>query len=439
MQNDAPPHAVPLSYAQERQFTHRAGGLPDVALQSAFRIDGPLQVPMFVDALNRVVNRHEALRLRVAEDSLGIPRQWVVAPGTVRDLVRLTAVNARSDEQFGTYAGRVRAVSRNLPWLPSEEPPFRFTLLRRSPELHAFLADFSPLAVDGRSRSIFSADLWATYAAVAAGRPVDPDRPTGDLLATVSRQRAKYDQRSRTVNHDYWARKFRSLHRAGQGPVHADGETTAADCHTRAIALHPAALARIRRELVRTGSSLFQWVASRFAAEVFRRTSRPELATLVPMDTRAPGDRMVMGKFAALFPLLIACSGNPDEILQSVKDEIMTTMRHRHISDDDFRRAGGTAVLTPARGAVHLRSDIHPSEEWEGLPEGLHVTQKAFTGQERFICDGLNLTIEEFADRARLVLDYDPRDHTAADADDFARTLATAVYGSTTSVARPTT
>jgi hypothetical protein len=439
VQDDPAPNTAALSYAQERQFARRAAGQPAMALQLALRIEGPLDVSAFVETLRIMVDRHDALRIRIAADSRGFPRQWLAPGEATRAPVRPAEVKARSDEQFAAYAARVRAASRGTPWDPAGLPPFRFALLRRSAELHAFLADFSPLAIDGPSRSVFGSELWTTYAAVTDGHPLPYQAPAGDLLAMVRRQRATYDDRSCTANHAYWARKFEVLRHARRQLTGADESADAhpVGCHTRSVLLDAAALGRIGHAREATRSSLFQWVASRFASEVFRRTDRGELEVSVPMDTRAPGDRGLMGQFAASFPLLIQGSGYPDEILHSVKDEIMMTMRHRHIAHDDFRRAGGTHLAARTRGAVHLRSDIHAPESSETVPAGLRVMQNAFHDREHYTCDGLNLTVEEFADRARLVLDFDPRDHTSADADDFAHALSAALYATAAPAGEP--
>ncbi|MFI5758504.1 condensation domain-containing protein [Streptomyces sp. NPDC051569] len=424
-----------LSYAQEHGYWRlERGEREPIAVQAVLRLDGPLEVQAFEDALRALVVRHDALRLRIARDDHGQPFQRLVPPPTDAELMARTHIRARSEDQFLAYASHVRVRSLVAAWHLSDQPPFRFRLLRHSPELHIFLADFSQLAMDGRGRSVFLRELWELYgSALRGGRPSLPE-PAGDLLGAVQRERTRFAKRSRTVSLGYWTAKFEAL-----GRVRADlaslvvipGEKghSRTPCHVRNVHLDTDAWSDVRSRGEATGSTEFQWLMSRFAAEVFRSSSRRHLEISVPMDIRATEDRSLLGRFAAPFPLLIPRSEEPDDILRHVKAEIMKTMRHRHISYADMERARRRhpGASPSERGVITVLSNVYGSASMKEAPGGLRITPGVFPRPAGLTSDGIALAIEDRGRQARLRISFDPRDHRAEDADRFTQALSEAV------------
>ncbi|MDO0925021.1 condensation domain-containing protein [Streptomyces sp. TG1A-8] len=433
---DQIPARFSLSFAQEQELRYLRSGRRAVAsLQASFRIDGPLDVMHLRDALHAVVIRHDALRLRVSEAEKE-PEQWLAPPPPPEGILTCTLVKARSEEQFAVYASRLRARSLSTPWHLSRELPFRFQLLRYTPQLHALLVDFPRLTSDGQSRKVFTQDLWRAYAAHSGERPGAAPEPVGDLSRTISDQRTRSITRSRTVNRTYWERKLAVIrehegHRGREessksgvsgGP--AEPQTVAL---TNKIQLMGDHLADVRQHCRQHRCSPFQWIVSRFAHEIFRSERRRYLEISVPIDTRAPRDSILMGKFAMALPLLLERADDPDTILQHLKAEIMQTMRHRHVSDADMRaaRAGLPADGTERRrGTVAVRSAQYDDEEAFPVTGTLHVTRAAFTPAVTYFSDGIDLAIEESPDRLSLVLHFDSRQYSKRDADTFAANLA---------------
>jgi condensation domain-containing protein len=167
--NDMIQHAEPAPLMATQRLLRREGGTSTVELP--YRVEGPLDVDAFVEALASLVDRHDALRLAFC-DCTGDTHQWARESPAWSDLLDCRDVTAATDEQFVRYARQVATRDTLAPWDLASELPFRFRLLRRSPHVHAFLATFAQVAVDGGVRSILGGELWQAYA--AAVTDMDP-------------------------------------------------------------------------------------------------------------------------------------------------------------------------------------------------------------------------------------------------------------------------
>ncbi|WP_225809601.1 condensation domain-containing protein [Streptomyces spinosus] len=426
MGHDTTEKAHLLSYGQEQQYwRERRGERTSPSLPVSCRIDGPLDVTAFATALHAMTLRHDALRLRIVEDADGRPGQLLREPPPKAGLLTLTQVNARSEDQFAAFVAKLRRADLLTPWNLAEQWPFRFRLLRCSPELHVFLADLPRLTTDGRARSVFVRDLWDHYArAVEAGGTLPAIRSAGDLLGAVRRQRDRFDGRSSTVNRAYWEKKFGALTEAApDGPPDETDAQTPQPALTRYFSLSGPTLGVVRDHCRLAGASMFQWLLACFAAEVFRRSPRTSIDLTLPMDTRGTGEADLMGKWAISLPLRIPRCEDPGRILRGLKAEILQTMRHRHITEADLLAAGRPVPAGRPRHAVNARSRERAAPGVISLPGGVLVTDHAFAPRVDYGSDGLDLAVGDFPHRTGVSVRFDPRDHTAADADAFTEAL----------------
>lgn len=430
-----------LSYAQEHEYwQQRKERRPAKILQLSERIEGALDIAALHRALSTVVALHEALRLRIGPAFDGRPVQWLADPPTPSQLLTARRVQARSPEQFGAYVARLRARALSEPFDLTSEPPFRFQLFRYSEQLHAFTADLPALTADGTSRSLFRSQLWDAYGAALAGQDYAGNAEREGLFTAIRRVRERFAERSATVNHRYWSQKFETMAANSNGSPGKPEDRAAREIseesttHTivRYATIPESAAASIRQRSRELGATLFQYVLAHFARTCFRRTARAGLAMTVPLDTRGSRERATLGKFTLGLWFFIERSEEFTTLLRQIGSDVLQTMRHRHISYDDLRRAqslshGARSGGVPAE--VTVRYTLHDEHPVETGPDGLHITHNAFAPEVRYPCDGIAFAVDDFSQRVGLTLFFDPRDFSVADANRFTADLTAALGG----------
>ncbi|WP_217559005.1 condensation domain-containing protein [Streptomyces sp. GbtcB6] len=412
----------PLSFGQDVMYEVAGPEARNRTLQAAFAIKGPLDVAAFAGAVRTVVERRQALRVRIGRAADGTPWQTVHRAGD-GPLFARQAVQCRSEEQFAYYATRLRTAGMRQPWDLEREPPFRFRLLRYSPEHHAFLADFPQLALDACGRSLFVGELWQSYRDLVTGRSGSDPVAGDDLISAVRQQRERQVHRSAAVAGAYWQAKCGKLARVRER-LRGDPAEPLRQQLVRTLRVDGRRLDTVRQECEAARVSLFQRLLARFAVEMCRLRPGPELELGCMTDTREVSGRQLMGRFSLSLPLLLPAVLTDGEALAQLRAELMRTMRHRHISGADFRRAAAGQPQVPPRGAVTARLLEHSaSNDLNRLSEtGLTVEPGAYSPRAA-ASTGIDLAVHDHGSRVDVVLRLDSRDFAPPDADAVARGL----------------
>jgi len=161
---------LPLSFAQSRLwFLEQLGTLGAAyAMPLGLRLQGPLDTAALAEALDAIVERHEALRTAFRAVD-GAPRQFVrpARPG----LLARSDLTALPPARRETELERLAAAEAEQPFELAEGPLLRARLVALGPEEHVLLLVFHHIACDGWSIGLFARELSALYAACAEGRP----------------------------------------------------------------------------------------------------------------------------------------------------------------------------------------------------------------------------------------------------------------------------
>src|ERR1700688_2918881 len=171
---------TPLTPGQRRLWRERqaAPNVPINVVCQVLDLDGPLDEERLERALNRVVERHAALRTTFVESD-GVALQVVQGemgiPFTREELS--TTEQAASSEALDR---RARALC-SVPFDPARGPLVRWRLARRAPERHALLFAAHNLVFDAWSYEIFLDDLVVFY------RTPDTDIPPPVSFASYVR------------------------------------------------------------------------------------------------------------------------------------------------------------------------------------------------------------------------------------------------------------
>ncbi|MDJ0380131.1 condensation domain-containing protein [Streptomyces sp. G-G2] len=299
------------------------------------RISGELDVTRFITALKGCVTDHEALRLGIATTADGEPVQWVgeVPEGT--DLIDCRQVESKNEEQFGRYARNVLMADLRKDWQLAEELPFRFRLLRYSESVHALLATFSHLAVDGTGRALFVRDLWRRYRELEAGNEPVVGVPVRFESVVQERLRAARE-RSDSSRDSFWESRaatapptFQAIERMGS----RDGGQS---CVVKRSNWREADLAALRDRSRAAGVTEFQWILAAFAAALFEFTDQDLVKISIPVDTRRWAERGVVGMFMVPLPVVLERPTEPGDLVRQVKRELLAVVAHRDLSVEAF-------------------------------------------------------------------------------------------------------
>ncbi|MVF12545.1 amino acid adenylation domain-containing protein [Ketobacter sp. MCCC 1A13808] len=172
---------LPLSYTQVALWTMDKLNPGTIAynLPMAFKFSGQLDESILEQSIQRVIARHESLRLRVIENEAGAP----IADFREADEFSLPRHGVRIDEN-DDYDAAIRAVVdqyAHQPFVLALGPLYRFDLVRVSGavEPHQVLVIcLHHIISDGLSQNLLVREVALTYAALLKGQPSPlPDLP----------------------------------------------------------------------------------------------------------------------------------------------------------------------------------------------------------------------------------------------------------------------
>ena len=139
------------------------------------QLDGELDVPAFQRAWSHVVSRHPALRASFVWEGLKEPLQAVRCQVTLPwDVVDWSDRPAEAHSKALTELLRQ---DRARPFVLTQAPLMRLTLVRFAPDRHALLWSFHHLLMDGWSCALVQRQVAEYYLAQRAGINIQPDPP----------------------------------------------------------------------------------------------------------------------------------------------------------------------------------------------------------------------------------------------------------------------
>ncbi|WP_440712828.1 amino acid adenylation domain-containing protein [Gordonia sp. FQ] len=322
---------APLAFSQLAMwFAHRfSGPSPAGHIPLAFTLDGPVDDAALGAALQRVVDRHPALRTSFHERA-GLPVQRVADRAEpMLDVRRVddieAALAAAGAQTFDLEAA----------------PLVRAALLRGADEAQVLSLVFHHLVVDHASVELIVDDLVAEYRAAAAGRPALPpyDGPSYRAYATWQHRLfgvaadpaagGRYGQ----AELDHWRTRLAGI--PDEILVAADRPRPDGLSRRAVIAdteLTPDARARIRTVADRAGVSEFMAVTAALAATLTTLGGGTDVVIGTPSAGRDdPDTHRLVGLVADMVPLRNDLSGDPTlhDALRISRDAVLDAFAHQ--------------------------------------------------------------------------------------------------------------
>ncbi|MEU4558324.1 amino acid adenylation domain-containing protein [Actinoplanes sp. NPDC023936] len=342
---------APLSFSQQRLwFLERM--VPDSPAYNtpmAVELRGPLDTGALRFAVQRIVDRHEALRTVIAESD-GEPVQIVRPPAPVdlpvTDLTGLP--EAGHDRRVRDLLQEEAARIFDLP----VGPLVRFGLLRLSAERHVFLVNWSHLIADGWSGRIFSRELAECYAAYVAGRP--PRLPELKLqyadFAVWQRDRLRGPELERQVR--YWRDRLAGIPAVLELPSDRPRPVVQSfRGDTLRFTVDAELTARVRQLCADTDATLFTVLLSAYAVVLSRWSGRPDVVIGTPVANRGrPELEDVFGFFANTLALRTTLDGDPSfrDLVSRAGPAVIADFAHQDLPFEKL-----VEELQPERSTSH--------------------------------------------------------------------------------------
>ena len=402
------PSAVPLSPAQRRlwllQELWPASAVYNIPI--VLRLSGPMDLDALRSALDRLGERHDALRTALVRQD-GVPVQRVLP--SVR--VTLDEVDLRSRTDPEATADRVAVREARRPFDLAVAPLLRATLLRLRDQEHRLVLTLHHAVFDGWSARILLRELGEAYVAARDGRPLRlPPLAVG--YADVA---AWHDAQVRGGAADaqlaYWRRRFetppppldalRDHGRTRAGPPGGRGGR-----HTRTIGPD---LTRAVRELGRQrDATLFITILAAFATLLHRLSGEVDVVVGAPLAGRSHAETEdVIGFFVNTVALRVDLDGEPsfEEVLRRTRGVAVEAYANQDVPFDRIveevapaRQAGRTPLFQ-----VWLNL-LGAPEEPPAIPQ---LDTEVLVAPVQGALFDLNLYVTEVGDGLRLDLVYD--------------------------------
>ncbi|MGE5829627.1 MAG: non-ribosomal peptide synthetase, partial [Micromonosporaceae bacterium] len=294
---------LPLSLQQEGLwFLHRADpGQTVYNIPSAWQVRGPLDVGALRAALTGVVQRHEALRTRFADDG-GRPYQIIDPPP---EHFPLSMVD--TDDPSPLIAAEAQR-----PFDLATGPVFRGTVLRMAPDNHILLLTVHHIVADGASIAVLMNELAARYSAALLGTPYAMPALAVQPADVAAHQRRQLTGAALDARLDYWRDRLAGLPTLNVPSQRPRPPARTPAGHTVELPSPPALGRQIKEYAQAARASVFEVTLAGFFTVLSRYTGQADLVIGSVFAGRTLSEvEPLIGYFADPAVLRVSLAGDP--------------------------------------------------------------------------------------------------------------------------------
>ncbi|AUX42315.1 peptide synthetase [Sorangium cellulosum] len=395
---------LPLSEAQKQLWflaQLNPGALAAYVETTALEMQGPLDIDGLRRAVVLLAERHDALRVHIAEDG----SHQVVSP---RAEVALDVVScaAATEAEAEAKAARWLADARRVHLDLHRGPLVRFTLLSLNEHRHMLVIDGHHIVVDGLSLAVILEDLAELYSALCEGRApaLAPAPPYG---AFAAHEPAYLASARAGVDESFWRTRFP----AGIEPTELPTSRPRPDVFTfegarHEIALDPETWRRLKEAGRQQGCTPFMVLLAGYLLLIARLAGREDVVVGFPVAGRSfEGGERLVGYCTHLAPFRGRVPGDVrfEELLTSVKRDVLDVYEHQELPFAHLLRKLDHRVELNRGAAVSLVFNLNRVNA--AVPFSRMRTAAASTPLHHAKFD-LLLNVFEAGDTARLHFDY---------------------------------
>ncbi|WP_225826412.1 non-ribosomal peptide synthetase [Streptomyces naphthomycinicus] len=340
----------PCSFAQRRLWflAQLPGAGEAYHMPLAYEMRGPLDRDALIRALDRLADRHEALRTRLVAVA-GEVFQRIDPPGTGFPL-RTHDLAGRPDAEDRLAV--LRREEATAPFDLARGPLFRGRLVTLAADRHVLLVTAHHIVSDGWSTGVFTRELGELYAAFRDGGN-DPLPPLPLSYADhAARQRRETATDTAARQAAYWRETLADapalLDLPADRPRPAEQDHRGAQLRVEFDAELTAALKVLSR---RNGSTLFMTLLTGWALVLSRWSGQTDVVIGTPTANRGRAElEGLIGFFVNSLALRVDVSGDPTVagLLKRVREVTLWALTHQ---DLPFERV--VELVKPPRSPAH--------------------------------------------------------------------------------------
>jgi amino acid adenylation domain-containing protein len=291
----------------------------------AIRLDGALDVDKLRMALQRLIERHEALRSTVTPDGSDLCiAETVPIDCPLRDF---------SAEEEAARAEAVAEIERRAVETPfdlEQGPLIRAELLRLAADRHLLIVAAHHIVCDGWSFGVVARDLGALYAEALGG----PAPPAADSFADYAlAESAPDDIEARTADEQYWIKRFATMPPPLDLPVdHARPRRRGFASRREDRVLDAELVAAIKRAGAQRGASFFATLLAGFGILLERLTGQDDVVIGIPTAGQSVADQAdLVGHCVNVLPLRasIDAAAPFSRVLGDLRGELLDLFEHQ--------------------------------------------------------------------------------------------------------------
>ncbi len=328
------PERLPMSYAQQRLWflDQLQGKSTEYNIPETLRLQGELDYEALQRALTAIVERHEVLRTRFAEDANGQPIQIIDPESRVMlQIEDLSKLDGPSQQAQITAA---KKKEQEQPFDLAIGPLVRMKLFKLGEREHILLRTFHHIVTDGWSQGIFNREFMLLYEAFHEGQP-DPLRPLSLQYADFALWQRKWLDQTLADQLAYWKQQLAEIPEElalAKDRPRPPRQTFAADaCQIQLSKDQTAALKRLSQG---NQATLFMTLLAAFATLLQRYSGQDDIVLGSPIANRQEEQlEQLMGFFVN--SLVLRVRVNPaltfSELLRDVRKMALDAYRHQDL------------------------------------------------------------------------------------------------------------
>jgi amino acid adenylation domain-containing protein len=388
-----------LSLPQQRLwFLEQLGaGGTGYRIEKSIRLSGALDTEALRRALDRIVERHEALRT-VFHSVDGEPRQRITPAEESRFHLTLHDLSGRSEAELQALMEEEAAAPFDL----ERGPLVRGRLIRLGADEHVLQVTMHHIVSDGWSMGVLVDELSALYGAFRRGEP-DPLPPLPVQYADYAAwQRESVEGEVLREQAEYWKRTLTGAPELLELPM--DRPRPQRQDHSGAamdVVLDEALTAGLKALSRRHGTTLFMTLLAGWSVVLSRLSGQQEVVIGTPTANRGRAEiEGLIGFFVNTLALRVDLSGAPTvaELLERVKERALGAQGNQDIPFEQV-----VELVQPARSLAHSPL-FQVMFTWQNTPRGeLHLPDVGLAPAPRLAGTpanrDLSLTLQEAAGR----------------------------------------